>query len=82
MASKGHSIANAQGFFLKSEVIKETNEEIKVAVAEKMDIIDDFFDKKNKLTKEEKEEFEREMLKKSSIRAIDKCFYDFIYSRI
>ena len=82
MASKGHSIANAQGFFLKHEAEKETDAELKAYVAEKMNIIDDFFDKKNKLKAKERKELEKAMLNIKSKRGIDLYFRTFIDSRI
>ena len=81
MASKGRSIANAQGFFLKSEPIRETKEELAVYVAQKMDIVDDFCVGKHKLKAKERKELEKAMLAIQTKRGIDKYFRTFIDNR-
>lgn len=82
MASKGHSIVNAQGFFLKSEVETETKAELAEYVADKMDIVDDFCIGKNKLKAKERKELEKAMLNIKSKRGIDLYFRTFIDSKI
>lgn len=82
MASKGHSIVNAQGFFLKHEVEKETAAELKAYIADKMDIVDDFCVGKNKLTAKERKALEKAMLKIQTKWGIDRYFREFINSKM
>lgn len=42
MASKGHSISNAQGFFLKYETETESREELNCYIKDKLEIMADF----------------------------------------
>lgn len=82
MANKGHTISNAQGFFLKHETETETKAELNAYVASKMDIVDDFCIGKNKLKAKERKELEKAMLKIKSKRGIDLYFRTFIDSKI
>lgn len=82
MGSKGHSIANAQGFFLKHEAETETKAELEAYVANKMDIVDNFCIGKNKLKAKERKDLENAMLNIKSKRGIDLYFRTFINSRI
>lgn len=82
MSNKGHSIANAQGFFLKHEAVTETETEIKAYAKEKVEIVNDFFYKKHQLNEDEKTELEEYLSSLESTRAIDTHFRDFVNARI
>lgn len=62
--------------------VTETKADIEAYVKEKMSIVDDFFDKKNKLKAAEKRNLEKAMLNIKSTRGIDLYFRTFIDSRI
>lgn len=78
MASKGHSIAHAQGFFLKHETVTETDAELEAYVNSKMAIIDDFCIGKNKLKAKERKEVRQKMLSIKTKWGIDRYFREFI----
>lgn len=82
MANKGHSIANAQGFFMKHDAEVVTDAELEECVDEHMDIVCDFFDKKHQPTDEELTMLRSAMLSKTTKRGIDNCFREFINNRI
>lgn len=81
MASKGHSIAHAQGFFLKHEPTTETKEDLEAYVDSKMAIIDDFCIGRNKLKAKERKEVRRKMLSIKTKWGIDRYFREFIDAR-
>lgn len=82
MATKGYTIANAQGFFLKHEAETETESEIKAYAAEKIEIIDDFLMGKKRLKANEKDKLEAYLCSLKSTRAIDVYFREFINSHM
>jgi hypothetical protein len=82
MASKGHTLASAQGFFVKCEPVRETKEELAAYVAQKMDIIDNFCVGRHKLKAKERKELEKAMLAIQTKWGIDKYFRTFIDNRI
>lgn len=81
MASKGRSIAHANGFFLRHEPITETKAELEAYVATKMEIVDDFCVGKHKLKAKEKKALEKAMLNIKTKWGIDRYFREFIDAR-
>ena len=82
MASKGRSIAHAQGFFLKHEAVTETKDELEAYVDSKMNIIDDFCVGKHKLKAKERKEVRQKMLSIKTKWGIDRYFREFIDSKV
>lgn len=84
MATKGRSLANAQGFIVKSETKTATEKEaeLKEHVDFKMSIVDDFFQDKKKLTKSEKAALKKALENIKSTWGIDRYFQEFIYSKM
>ena len=79
--TKGRTIANAQSpFVTKHEHKTETRAELDAFIDFKMSIVDDFFDKKNKLKASDRKALRKAMQNIKTIWGIDRYFQEFIFS--
>ena len=79
MASKGHSISNAQGFFLKYETEIESREELNRYIKDKLEIMADFLPR---VKATEMNRIEQHLKSLNSKRSIDVYCKNYINSSL